>query len=1408
MTENKTTSLFSDDTNSFTEIKNLINNNTQDGVLTLKANQFKSKSIMEILASFFGEQTLKFKNLKTITDTTEKLKIKAKLKNNFLGGSNLKTKLTFTSVNNNDELKVRFSDFPQKWKFSNAFPQFKNSFIDTFVYGSPAFRIDSQKRHVLPQNYRSKLGFKNALPVDATQIKDGLSFSASIALNTLSKDLRWLLEDAEHTTLKLSGPIEIIQNFPVLWFKSDKGKSLNILGKELPLELELASIRTDKNIQQQKGDTTVFGQVTSAVSYDISSGKYAIPFQARFFMQNITALQLYADAAESAIALKLNDLASLAGIKDADALIPKEFPLTSIQLIDLGGNILVDHQKIQDTFVTIGSNDIWQPFGKWLTFNGFKVKFSTGFTSDSAVVTAFTTATVFGKDIEASIWLPDLGFSMALSQGEVIEIGQMLSDLSIRLPGLDNTTCSAFNLSGNISKSFYSAMCRLENVWKLDMAGVKLDITEIIIQLNYSKQGSSAYLEGRIMIDSTGFQLIANNETGVKGWLFIGKTLSSSPISLQSIAAGIGKLVGVSVGFPLMDIDLKSGKVEIDTEKDSFKFYANTDIKISLPFLGSITEVETVVNLESLVDAKTKKRTYSGYFESQVLIGKAAFAVRFDISQNVKRIVGSWNSVGDGDLSLDDIASFLRIDNVVEIPSGLDLSLTAATFAYDVSLEQFTLTAASKQYGNAFFTAGRDSKGAFGFVFGVNFDDCPKFSSIPVVGQYLKPADFLKMKTASIILTKGVFNNYTLPPLPELSAKGTGAGNPPAIKNATLNLATGVSLGCEVDMAETGNDNAIIKNLNTITGQGSLLLQVAYTVTTASAKSMLQGSVTIPTGGSGLTISNPAVELDFTPLIFVKLAGNFSFALNGVDVLIRIVMTLAETQASVSGSVQTPDGSLPAPPGLKGLHMNELSLLMGVFFAPPSIIFGLGGKFTIGEVQTKDDEFSFVLQIIEAVPNPLYLSFYVDKMDMATMVTLFTDKQPAPAEMKNLELVTASNISFYWAETSVALPDGTTAIPGFAFSGEINIFGFKMFANCEISQNSGINGKAQSNPINLQHILVIKGNGEAVKRKVDGNSGDVVSNKQTLNEPTNVTEKTIVDKGGPHFEISTTSSPFLVANWKISLFDIVNEQVDISVGFDEVAFNLNYSISGIDQFILKNTLKNFNDYTGEAVFSLGVDQKINLSKAGVHLGTIHLVAKVGAVFKAAVNLKEALFSINNMGFNFMGQDLVAPDITLSKELPSLKGLPQTIIDGILDNADTIFYAYISDPLIFAKHVFDKGIAVAEDVGNLLKTAYSQRANDVAKTMKDAGYNANKVASSLESAFGDSTEIIGNALAYAGYGYSSVITALFSIGKTGEEIGDYLNKLGLPIDTIKTAISNVADVPGDVLNEIGEITHIY
>ncbi|KAF6515803.1 hypothetical protein HZS61_004544 [Fusarium oxysporum f. sp. conglutinans] len=220
----------------------------------------------------------------------------------------------------------------------------------------------------------------------------------------------------------------------------------------------------------------------------------------------------------------------------------------------------------------------------------------------------------------------------------------------------------------------------------------------------------------------------------------------------------------------------------------------------------------------------------------------------------------------------------------------------------------------------------------------------------------------------------------------------------------------------------------------------------------------------VPFGGlARLTINKPTVTIDINPLfkfVVFTITGDIPFNIFGKAFEADVSMVIDNIEANFGIVIKGDNASLPAPPVMKGMHFDSFGVRIGIIFEPPGAAIGLSGQLHIGDagssaqVALDDDKFVIVCELVEEVPNPLYISFYVPQMHLADVLTVFTHA-PSPFDVP----VTFTDLSFLWSENPmepVALPDRLLSNMGYGFSAAANILGFSFYGDLEINLNNGL----------------------------------------------------------------------------------------------------------------------------------------------------------------------------------------------------------------------------------------------------------------------------------------------------------------------------------------------------------------
>jgi hypothetical protein len=574
----------------------------------------------------------------------------------------------------------------------------------------------------------------------------------------------------------------------------------------------------------------------------------------------------------------------------------------------------------------------------------------------------------------------------------------------------------------------------------------------------------------------------------------------------------------------------------------------------------------------------------------------------------------------------------------------------------------------------------------------------------------------------------------------------------------------------------------------------------------------IAGDFRIPVeDGKSITIRKPTVSIDIKQrfkFVVFKASAILPFNIFGSKFDTTITMVVDNVEAEIGTVIQGEHNTLPSPPPIKGVHFERIGVGMGIIFEPPSYALGLQGEFHIGEgninVQLDDNTFALICALEEDVPNPMYISFYVPRLDFPTLVETFTDTKVA------IDLpISFSNLSFQWSENPMGplvLPDGTLTQKAFGFSGYLDLLGIQFYGDLKI-ERGGVEGIMTMSPLHFGNLLKIRGDGKAIAIKVDENGNPIRNNqvaktKAMKDAISKATTKQIVAMGGPEMAITTASSPYFSLDAQVSLFELVNEKIDAKVASDGIYFKLDYG--AVIQSKMQCVLKDYHNFNGD--FSYRIDQMISLPTiSGFSLGSIHLVTLCDLCIGISTSTSAIDFSVKG-GFDFEGLRLsfgpYSEDINISKISDLLSSAERYIVGHSEDIFD-----FIKDASRWAGAVKKGVIEGVNDVAQGLKTAFNKTAEETASIMNSVGYGINEVAESIKTAYGASASEVAKALS-VGFGASEqgVAEALkytsFGADETARALSEVFEAAPSTINDILQGVGYKTDEIKDAFNKIG------
>lgn len=925
-------------------------------------------------------------------------------------------------------------------------------------------------------------------------------------------------------------------------------------------------------------------------------------------------------------------------------------------------------------------------------------------------------------------------FSGALRAGDRIDLaGLVATALGIHgdLPAaaideleIEATTAGDFRLDGSLATD-----------WHVDVDHRRFTLERVSFALHREGSRKDAFLSAqadvagsRLFVQAT----VASDAAAGTGVEFEGGTLAGGePIHLTRVVAWALDFFGVTLPASVPDITLKNLDVRFNTLTKEFHFEGETDVPIEVPFLaGDANRAHAAVNLTSTVNAATGKRTLSGYMEADVTIGSSVFTVRYALGAASHVFTASWESTAtSGYLGLNTLLGAIGAGHDVHIPDAVDLNLRRVYFEYAAELHSLTLGADSATYGEAFLTAMKPlaadgTPGSWQFAFGLQYPGTLKLSDVPGLGGHMGAADIFRFDELGIMIASADFASWTPPALPPLRAP-TDTAEPPArtpvAAGSAFPLKKGISfLGIiDLEASESGGDLAALR---TVLPDPKLTITAAYDAGAAnfSLRAALQGSIDIPTGGtSDLRIGNASLELDFPNPVAFKIRGELALTFDHEVIDVEPQITVSAEGVELSVPISFPNG-WKAPMGIEGLTLDQVAFAMGVNFLPaPGVNLGLSGAAHVGTAAPKSDEFAFVLEIIEEVPDPLLLSFAIDEISVEEALRLFAPSAEHVGLPEFVKQIRATEVSFFWAESIVVMPDGTVARPGLRFRGNVQVLDFAAHAAVSID-SSGMMGEVMMGPIHIGHVASITGGGEGVYRNQrDGKPVPLTVLPEK--SPAPVERVQLVPPGGPVVRLRTSQSPWLYASIHVTLFDALSEEIEALVSDQGVHFKLAYAITDAVKAELDCTV----DRSGLAAHAeFGLHLKADLGPiriAGIDFGTIHLDAGFDLTMTLEASAERFLLELTG-DFGFEGARLTFPTLRIDVAPASLAELPQRLVRHLGENLEEVF-----------ADLFDVAGRLVEEAAKEVARLAEEAAAEVARLEKAAIEEAARLEKEAEEA---------------------------------------------------------------------------
>ena len=738
---------------------------------------------------------------------------------------------------------------------------------------------------------------------------------------------------------------------------------------------------------------------------------------------------------------------------------------------------------------------------------------------------------------------------------------------------------------------------------------------------------------------------------------------------------------GVSLPSSWAAVNIDSASFTANVTDASFAFAGAMSAPLSLA--GNSCQWAAQISLSSVVT--NGARDTSGMLSGALAFAQVTFDGKYQFAPGVQTFEADVQPQA-GPIKLADVYNSLGTA-LPSLPDGMpDLSLTGARLELDMSGAKTAILYAQwmlngTQGDVVVATSNESGKWEAGACLDLQTD----LSTWPVIGASF--ADFpISVASAKLVVASGTIT------LSEEFDTETDT-------STAVVMQSGVSIFAFLALSTGGN--ATLANLtkflsfnNTNSNTTQLMLEAQL-----PAAKLTVDLGNLPLFGTSMASASLSIAAPFD----FSLTGSLTFEkLNNL----QFDATLAVTDEEVEGTLDLQAGQPIQLPAIPGVYIDEVGGLLGFDFDKQEATAGFEAKFNIGSSYNDPggdapdasalngimpkadgsaqnraistpvaDRCALVMGIgvEDLVPDIDLALLQVSSIGLGDIVTALVN--PPRTDLTTvLDSISLTNILVYWCDDApggIVMPDGSTVSPGFEFRGTINFWTmFSASADLKIKGTS-CSGAFTMSPITFGSFLTI----------------------------------TADPNGPPYITFDTGANNLLSASWLVKIVD-TTQTLDVTV--DRSAFQFSFSTSDLGVFTgnltcsLDPHLQHF-----EFVCNAGLSFTIHLSPiAGVDLGDIPIDTSVTATVSADLTSSGADLHVSGT-FTFENDSL---SFSVSLDAPStLKGLPDAIAAGIVNDADNIFSSAVNAMKgLFEKYGEDayKFVEeVADDVKNIVESLF-------------------------------------------------------------------------------------------------------
>ena len=731
-------------------------------------------------------------------------------------------------------------------------------------------------------------------------------------------------------------------------------------------------------------------------------------------------------------------------------------------------------------------------------------------------------------------------------------------------------------------------------------------------------------------------------------------------------------------GFQIPDqwasITLTLVTFNADPANELLALSGTVTVPLSLAKLN--TQVDFTFNLTG--NGASRAPVFTAAMTGEIALTNSQLSLEYNLVQTDQTLDLQWLANAGDELQLSDLATLLD-GTLPEFPDGLDLHLTKANAAIDLSNEEesLELSALSGESAAAFVLVEKVSD-SWELACGVALTK--DVSSWPCIGASFESFD-LTIDAAEVLVATASFPGFQWPAVDQEQGS--------LFEAFPFDLVSGIAILSILDLTEAADGTAknvaglaASRNNQTDEQIGKLLLSAQLQTPIVPNLTATFGSCDVLKYPIDLSLSITMAD----DLPDFSASGSITFSQwNNLVADVSLNITYDSIYGDVNVTAPSPYSLLSGIKALPGLAINELAGLMGIDFENQELVLGFVGKFDLGTISQADPnsdpststlnamlpsngqsttmpqpnagELAVIVGLnddlgVVPIPDVDLLILRLTELDLTELISVVV-ANPNSEALTALNGISLEDILFYWCDVPTGtyyLPDGTVPSTGFKIHGMLDFWEkFEVWGELEFDVAGGFNGSVFLSPIKLGDVLSITG-------APPPDPNPVPSSFET---------------GGPWLEVSTAGPNFLAGSWDMQVLDIASVDINITISEQIFSFSIASNDPGLftDDFVCQLT-------AGWTQLQIAVNGNLEgdvplPSFLNVPSVTLHLDTQYSVSLSVGLSNGTATFSVNG---NFLiGTDQVnLPSLTVNASISSFADIPGAILQVIKENTESLF----------------------------------------------------------------------------------------------------------------------------------------